>query len=99
MLSQKLQAARDYSELAVDVHRILDEEGIDSLRTECLRRVTEDSGDGHFKEPPYYEIYGEQQVAAGYYQEVIRYREHVLPIARALRQYVASRSRAANCGY
>ncbi len=99
MLSQKLQAARDYSELAVDVHRILDEEGIDSLRTECLRRVTEDSGDGHFKEPPYYEIYGEQQVAAGYYQQVIRYREHVLPIARALRQYVASRSRAANCGY
>ena len=99
MLSRKLQAARDYSELAVDVHRILDEEGIDSLKTECLRRVKEDSGDGQFKEPPYYEIYGEKQVAAGYYQQVIRYREHVLPIAQVLRQSVASRSRAANCGY
>jgi hypothetical protein len=99
MLSRKLQAARDYSELAVDVHRILDEEGIDSLWTECLRRVTEGSGDGNFKEPPYYEIYGEKQVAAGYYQQVIRFRDHVLPIAQALREFVASRSRAANCGY
>lgn len=99
MLSRKLQAARDYSEMAVDFHRILDEQGIDSLRTECLRRVTEDSGDEQFKEPPYYEIYGEKRVAAGYYQQVIRYGEHVLPIAQALRQFVASRSRAANCAY
>lgn len=83
-LSRKLRAARDYSELAVDVQRILAEEGIESLRTECLRRVKEDSGDEQFKGPPYYEIYGAQQVAAGYYQQVIRYREHVLPIARAL---------------
>jgi hypothetical protein len=98
MLSRKLQAARDYSELAVDVHRILDEEGIDSLRTEGLRRVKEGSI-YQFKEPPYYEIYGEKRVADGYYQQVIRYREHVLPIAQALRQFVASRSRAASCGY
>ena len=98
-LSRKLQAARDYSDLAVDVHRILDEEGIDSLRTECLRRVKEDSGDEQFNEPPYYETYGEKQVAAGYYQQVIRYGEHVLPIAQALRQFVANRNRAAKCGY
>ena len=89
-LSRKLQAARDYSELAVDVHKILDEEGIDSLRTECLRRVKGDSGDEQFKEPPYYETYGEKQVAAGYYQQVIRFHEHVLPIAQALRQFVAT---------
>ena len=98
-LSRKLQAVHDYSELAVDVRRILDEEGTDSLRTECLRRVTEGCGDGKLKEPPYYETYGEKQVAAGYYQQVIRYRDHVLPIAQALRQFVAGRSRAANCGY
>ena len=39
MLSRKLQAARDYSEMAVDLQRILDEQGIDFLRTERLRRV------------------------------------------------------------
>jgi hypothetical protein len=99
MLLRKLQAARDYSEMAVHLHRILDVQGIDSLRTERLRRVKEDSGNVHINEPPYYEIYGEKQVAAGYYQQVIRYREHFLPIAQVLRQFVASRSRAANCGY
>lgn len=99
MMSRKLQAARDYSELAVDFQKILDEQGRDSLRIERLRRVKEDSGDVQMNERPYYEVYGEKQVAAGHYQHVIRYREHVLPIAQALRQFVESRSRAANCGY
>jgi hypothetical protein len=98
MLSRKLQAARDYSEMAVDLRRIIDEQGIDSLRAERLRRVKEDSG-AQVNEPPYYEIYGEKQVAAGHYQQVIRYREHVLPMARALRRFVAGRSRIASCAY
>jgi hypothetical protein len=98
-LSRKLQAARDYSEMAVDLHRILDEQGIDSLHTERLRRVKGDSGDVQINEPPYYEVYGENQVAAGHYQQVIRYREHVLPVARALRRFVEGRSRIASCGY
>jgi hypothetical protein len=40
-----------------------------------------------FKEDtkPYYEEYGEKRVAEGKYGEVIRYREHVLPLAEALR--------------
>ena len=37
--------------------------------------------------------YGEQQVAAGYYQRVIRYRDHFLPLADGLQQYVACRGR------
>jgi hypothetical protein len=84
VLVEKLQAARDYSELNVDINRILEKEGVDSLRTECLRRVFDESSNELFKEPPYYEVYGETRVAAGYYQEVIRYRDHVLPIAEAL---------------
>jgi len=35
-------------------------------------------------EKPFYETYGEQQVTAGKYRFVIRYREHIAPIARAL---------------
>lgn len=37
------------------------------------------------KNKPFYEAHGEKQVAAGYYRHVIRYHEHVVPIARALR--------------
>jgi len=33
---------------------------------------------------PFYETHGEKQVAAGYYKDVIRYREHIAPIARTL---------------
>lgn len=85
-LSQKLRAARDYSELAVDVNRILEQEGVGSLRTEYLRRVNRDSHNGVLRSAPYYEVYGEEQVAAGHYEQIIRYREHVLPLADALRE-------------
>jgi len=93
MLSRKLQAAREYSELAVDVNRIVEHEGLGSLRTEYLHRANEDSHDGVLRDPPFYEVYGEKQVAAGHYEQVIRYREHVLPLADALREY-AERSAA-----
>jgi len=36
------------------------------------------------RKKPFYETYGEQQVAAGRYQFVIRFHEHFLPIARRL---------------
>ena len=35
---------------------------------------------------PYYETYGERQVAAGHYRSVIRYDEHVRPLIHALQQ-------------
>src|SRR5262249_41611601 len=35
-------------------------------------------------EKPFYETYGEKQVAAGRYQFVIRFRQHFLPIANRL---------------
>jgi hypothetical protein len=38
--------------------------------------------------PPFYEEYGERQVAAGHYKRVLRYREHVLPLAAALKTHV-----------
>ena len=93
MLAQKLGDLRDYSELAVEADRILEKEGIDSLKTECLRRVVDESRNG-FKEPPFYETYGEARVAAGFYKQVIRYRNHMIPIAEALRQYTAVRGQA-----
>ena len=54
-----------------------------------------DDGRGaHMTAPPmnehhfklwFYELYGEKLVAAGRYEKVIRYREHMLPLARAIR--------------
>jgi hypothetical protein len=36
------------------------------------------------KEKPFYETYGEKQVAQGHYQQVIRYHEHIAPIINLL---------------
>lgn len=46
-------------------------------------------------ERPFYEAYGERQVQAGHYRRVLRYREHVLPLAAALDAHVESLSRVA----
>lgn len=37
-----------------------------------------------FAETPFYERHGEKQVAEGYYDQVIRYREHMLALAEGL---------------
>jgi hypothetical protein len=41
------------------------------------------------RQKPFYETYGEQKVAAGRYQSVIRFHEHVLPIVNHLRKKVS----------
>jgi hypothetical protein len=86
-VSRKLEAAHAYHELAGDVDQILKSEGIESVQTEWLRPVSDWGISISQPESPYYELHGEKQVAAGYYEEVLRYREHVLPIAQALRDY------------
>lgn len=67
--------------------------GPEAFRVEYLRPVApeEPSGEG-LKEPPFYESYGERQVAAGHYPRVLRYREHMLPLAAALRSHVGRRN-------
>lgn len=59
-----------------------------NFRVECLRpvdlstvRIAEDR-------VPFYEEYGERQVKAGHYTRVLRYREHMLPLAKALDAHV-----------
>ncbi len=84
-LARKLDAADDYPELAAEVRTALGRFGAEPFRTECLRPVDPAARHGWTEgEKPYYEQYGEERVAAGVYQYVLRYREHVLPIADAL---------------
>ena len=59
--------------------------GSEAYRVETLRPVADDSlGEEFLESPPFYERYGEWRVADGYYNRVIRYREHILPLAQAL---------------
>jgi hypothetical protein len=55
------------------------------LSTEYLRERSLESGYS-FTGKPFYEQWGGEQVAKGNYQETIRYADHMLPIANALRQ-------------
>lgn len=84
-LARKLDAARSYPELAGEVDAALSRFGPDRFRVECLRPCDpEDRYGWDPQEVPFYERYGEQKVAAGVYRQVIRFREHVRPIADAL---------------
>jgi hypothetical protein len=60
------------------------------FRAECLRpvnghSVSTVSSNGH---QPFYETYGEKQVKAGHYKRVLRYLEHMRPLAAALASHV-----------
>ncbi|MBV8859449.1 MAG: hypothetical protein JOZ02_21130 [Acidobacteria bacterium] len=63
--------------------------GADDFRVEWLRPVSEAGPPRRDdREPPFYEAYGEREVQAGHYERVLRYREHVLPLAAALDAHV-----------
>lgn len=86
-LERKLEAARGYPEMAFEVERNLRVHGAEAFAVECLRPIEADTDlDGLFPELPYYERYGERQVKEGHYESVLRFREHFLPVARALRE-------------
>ena len=95
ILEEKLKAAKSYSELAFDVDQILQQEGIEALRTEFMPAM-KPFGSAQ-DTPTFYEAYGEKQVACGYYCEVIRYREHIVPIVEALRNFARSQVEQATC--
>jgi hypothetical protein len=62
----------------------------ETFRVECLRRANSAAIDAEPNNdaPPFYELYGERQVASGYYREVIRYRQHIRPLLEAIQQHV-----------
>jgi hypothetical protein len=85
-LERKIAAAKGYPELREETEGALARFGAAAFRTECLRPVIDarQGIDTMEEEPPYYERYGEQQVAAGHYDRVIRYRAHIQPLVRSL---------------
>jgi hypothetical protein len=83
--TRKMEAVRAYPEMAREMERVLEIYTTDVFRVECLRPVRYGLDVGHrFQHPCVYERYGEKQVAAGIYDEVLRFREHVAPLAAHL---------------
>lgn len=84
---RKLENAREYSELKEEVDRALAVNGADAFRVECLRPV--DDGDVDPPRTPFYELYGDRQVQAGHYTDVIRFDPHVRAVRDAMQIVVA----------
>lgn len=85
-IARKLGAAENYPELKSEVENAFKQFGKAVFATEWLRPVANDAGlnPTSVAERPYYEVYGEKQKAAGHYQNVIRFREHIHPLAQAM---------------
>ena len=81
MRTSVLQVLESQPQLKAQLTNLVDDVPLDALRIECLRPV----GNNHQSEPVFYELYGEKLVAAGRYAKVIRYRQHMLPLAQAIR--------------
>lgn len=87
-MQRKLAAADDYPELKAEVARAIALAGVEAFRHEWLRPVGADEGYAGFSgSVPFYESYGEKMVAAGRYTEVLRWEQHLRPLADALRRH------------
>jgi hypothetical protein len=86
-LARKLAASRGYTEMAYEADKALATHGVAAFQKEVLRPVDYDFEIGErFAHPPHYEVYGERQVTNGIYREVVRFRDHVEPLALELRR-------------
>lgn len=83
--ARKRAAARAYVEMADEVGRAFAGHGEEAFRVETLRRADPgfDLAALH-GEVPLYEKHGERRVADGQYREVLRFRDHVRPLAARL---------------
>ncbi len=84
-LERKMAAAWAYTGLRDEVSEVLGRLGRDAFALECLRPPSSQAMLEQFERiAPEYEQVGSSRVAAGRYPEVVRYREHVLPVLNAV---------------
>ena len=76
-------AAQSGSVLAQEVQYMFDTYGEDAFRYEVIRSAGSEAPQ-LYEGLRYYEMRGQQQVQAGRYREVLRHREHMLPVEAAL---------------
>jgi hypothetical protein len=84
-LDRKVASALQYPELRHEVNVALQRFGRAAFAVECLRPTTTHLMIDQFnRDPPAYERYGEIRVSEGRYDDIIRYRQHVLPVRTAI---------------
>jgi len=88
--ARKMSVAQSYAELESEVNDAIKEHRFEAFRVEYLRSVPNHPPVFVADYKPYYEQFGEQRVSSGAYSQVIRYSEHVLPLAAALWTQVAA---------
>jgi hypothetical protein len=83
---RKIQVALSYSELRAEVKRAIEQHSIQVFQTEYFYPFQADHPkfQTFVTHKPHYELYGEQQVEKGYYQDVIRFQQHIYPIQQQL---------------
>jgi hypothetical protein len=85
-LERKLAAARAYPEMRAEVDAALGRYGRQAFAMECLGPAATSLHASRFEqEVPDYERYGARRVTEGRYSEIIRYRDHVRPVAVAIK--------------
>jgi hypothetical protein len=82
-LTRKRLAAENYPELKAEVDAAIARFGLKIFATELLRPVVVEPPTD-FDSQPFYETHGANRVNEGHYEEVIRHRQHVLPLIQAL---------------
>ncbi len=83
-LARKLESANGYPELASEVAAAIERFGTAPFQREFLRPVDLENRLGwSAEEKPFSERYGEKRVAEGVHDRVLRFREHVVPVAEA----------------
>jgi hypothetical protein len=84
-LERKLAAAHEYEEMRAEVEAAIGRHGRQAFATECLRPAATMLHVSRFdQELPFYERFGEKRVTEGRYSDVVRYRDHVRPVALAI---------------
>ncbi len=86
-LDWKLRSARSFPDpcLQQEIDELIETRGLNRFRSEVIFRVSRLHGFDDAEEiKPLYELHGEKLVEEGEYPQVVRYREHVQPIAEAL---------------
>jgi hypothetical protein len=80
---RKLAAVRRYGSLAAEAAAAFEQHGLESFRTEFLRRAAPMSlaASDHI---PYYERVGAERVREGRYSTVLRYGTHVRPVIEGI---------------
>lgn len=83
-LERKLATAYRFQDLRHEVDALVARVGVDRLRREVLHPVTPAVDLAPTVATPFYELRGEQRVAAGLYGTVLRYATHFVPFVRTL---------------